>query len=30
MPGHRSTSMVNPMMRLLNERVGSYWDVVKP
>jgi hypothetical protein len=29
-PGHRSTSIVSPMSRLINDRVGSYWDVVKP
>lgn len=34
LPGHRSTSLVLPMARLLKEydegRVASYWDVVKP
>jgi hypothetical protein len=30
MPGHRPTSIVSPMTRLLNERLSSYWDVVKP
>ena len=34
MPGHRSTSLVSPMMSFLSDsdarQIQSYWDVVKP
>ncbi|MBI4472810.1 MAG: hypothetical protein HY646_09095 [Acidobacteria bacterium] len=34
MPGHRATSLVSPILRLLNDyderRLDSYWDVVRP
>jgi hypothetical protein len=34
MPGHRSTSLVNPIVPFLADydarRITDYWDIVKP